>query len=307
MIGRKKHAMRAHTLTVLLAALGVSGGVDHVSGQDPGVRRPGMAGQQAAQQEGITFNFQGLDLASVITAMGQAAGLNVMSTNMPEVLVDYRNPNPMTPQEVDALIRTLAQSHGVTISELPGVLLLEGPLVQEGELVEPRQLFIHRLQHANAMVLSGTLQALFGGSVPMGSGARQASQTLSQQLQAMELQSAQSIQGTQTGAQGQVTFVTAPGELEGDVQIVPDEVTNSLLVRATSGDWAIIQEAILSLNAGSPRLQTAAQPTITTIVWMFRPVFCLCFVLHMLLPWMFSGPGTSMWGSLSRHCPPPGM
>ncbi|CAN5623047.1 hypothetical protein BH23GEM9_BH23GEM9_26970 [soil metagenome] len=33
-------------------------------------------------------------------------------------------------------------------------------------------------------------------------------------------------------------------ELSGAVDIVPDEATNTLLVRATSGDWAIIEEAI---------------------------------------------------------------
>jgi general secretion pathway protein D len=208
-----------------------------------------MMRQQAAPQEGgITLNFQNLDLAYVVTAMGQAAGINVVSTNMPEVLVTLRTAQPVTPEEVGSLIRSLAAAHGVTVTEEPGFLRLQGPLVQEGELLEPRHLFIHRLEHANALVLSGTLQALFGGSVPTGSSARQAPQTLSQQLQTMEAQSAQARQGIQTGTQGQVTFVTVPGELEGAVQIVPDEVTNSLLVRATAGDWAIIEQAIQSLD-----------------------------------------------------------
>jgi len=149
---------------------------------------------------------------------------------------------------VGSLIRSLAQAYGVAVFEEPGFLRLQGPLVQEGEFVEPRHLFIHRLQHANALVLSSTLQALFGGSAPIGSSARQAPQTLSQQLQAIEVRSAQSLQGVQTGTQGQVTLITAPGELEGDVQIVPDEVTNSLLVRATTADWAIIEEAIQALD-----------------------------------------------------------
>jgi len=207
-----------------------------------------MRQQQAAPQEGITFNFQNLDLAYVVTAMGQAAGINVLSTNMPEVLVNYRTPQPMTSEQVGLLIRSLAEAYGVAVIEEPGLLRLQGPLVQEGEFLEPRHLFIHRLQHANALVLSSTLQALFGGSAPIGSSARLSTQTLSQQLSAMEAQSAQSLQGVQTGSQGQVTFVTAPGELEGDVQIVPDEVTNSLLVRATTADWAIIQEAIEALD-----------------------------------------------------------
>jgi len=248
MTRRTKHTRRAVTLTVSFLVAGGFGLTAQALAQEPPVRRPGVMRQQVAPQEGITLNFQNLDLAYVVTAMGQAAGINVVSTNMPEVLVNLRTPDPVTPEEVGSLIRSLALAYGVAVFEEPGFLRLQGPLVQEGEFLEPRHLFIHRLQHANALVLSSTLQALFGGSAPIGSSARQAPQTLSQQLQAIEVRSAQSLQGVQTGTQGQVAFVTAPGELEGDVQIVPDEVTNSLLVRATTADWAIIEEAIQALD-----------------------------------------------------------
>ena len=249
MTRRTEHTMRAVTLTLCFLVGGGLALASQLSAQDPTARRPGMLRQQVAPQEGgITLNFQNLDLAYVVTAMGQAAGINVVSTNMPEVLVNLRTPDPVTPEEVGSLIRSLAEAYGVAVIEEPGFLRLQGPLVQEGEFLEPRHLFIHRLQHANALVLSSTLQALFGGSAPIGSSSRLSTQTLSQQLSAMEVQSAQSLQGVQTGSQGQVTFVTAPGELEGDVQIVPDEVTNSLLVRATTADWAIIQEAIEALD-----------------------------------------------------------
>ena len=85
--------------------------------------------------------------------------------------------------------------------------------------------------------------------MPIGTAARQlGTSTLSQDLQALEQQSAQSAQGIQTGAAQAVSFVTAPGELENQVQIVPDEITNSLLIRATVDDWAIIQQAIEALD-----------------------------------------------------------
>jgi general secretion pathway protein D len=218
--------------------------------QDPpvGGGRAGRLRQQAGAQEGITVNFQNLDLGYVVTALGQAAGINVVASNMPEVLVTVHNPVPYTVEQVESLIRSLAESYGVEVIEGDGYLGLQGPLMQDGEVLVPRQLFIQRLQHANALMLASTLQALFGGSMPMGFAARQAPQTLSQQLQTIEQQSAQSLQGIQTGAQGQVTVLTAPGELEGDVQIVPDEITNSLLVRATVNDWAVIQQAIQSLD-----------------------------------------------------------
>ena len=122
--------------------------------------------RQTAPQEGITLNFQNLDLAYVVTAMGQAAGINVVSSNMPEVLVTLRTAEPVTRAEVESLIRSLAAAHGVAVVEEPGFLRLQGPLVQEGEVLEPRQLYIHRLQHANSLVLASTLQALFGATGP---------------------------------------------------------------------------------------------------------------------------------------------
>jgi len=248
-----EYTVRAVTLILSLVLVSGLTVAPSASAQEPPPnRRSGMMrGQEAPQrgaQEGITLNFQNLELAYVVSAMGQAAGINVVSSDMPEVLVTLRTAQPVTRDEVDSLIRSLAAAHGITVVEEAGFLRLQGPLMQDGELLEPRQLFIHRLQHANALVLSSTLQALFGGSAPLGRSARQVPQTLSQQLQAMEIQSAQAFTGNQTGAGGQISFITAPGELEGDVQIVPDEVTNSLLVRATVADWAIIQEAIESLD-----------------------------------------------------------
>ena len=77
--------MRVMTLALLLVG-GLTSAIP-VSAQDPlPTRRPGGMRQQVAGQEGITLNFQNLDLAYVVSAMGQSAGINVVSSNMPEVL-----------------------------------------------------------------------------------------------------------------------------------------------------------------------------------------------------------------------------
>jgi len=243
--------MKTTRSTVTLLALAIILGAAQAPAQERPVRRPGMARQLEAQQEnpqeGITLNFQNLDLAHVLTAMGQAAGINVVSSNMPEVPVTLRTAEPVSREEVIALIRSLAQAHGVTVAEEPGFLRLQGPLLQEGELVEPRQLYIHRLRHANALVLGSTLQALFGATGPRISPASARAETLSQQLRAIERASGQVYQGAQLSG-GNVTFNVGSGELEGDVQIVADEVTNSLLIRATVADWAVLEQAIAALD-----------------------------------------------------------
>jgi type II secretory pathway component GspD/PulD (secretin) len=102
-----------------------------------------------------------------------------------------------------------------------------------------RELYMYRLRHARAPALAATLQALFGGAIPTGSTANRA-QTLSQQLN--QLQAGGATQAV--APQSIILQQPGSGELEGNVLIIPDEVTNSLLVRATPGDWTIVESAM---------------------------------------------------------------
>ncbi len=104
-----------------------------------------------------------------------------------------------------SLIREFAAAHGITVVEGPGVLRLQGPLVQEGEVVEPRQLYIHRLRARQRPGPGQHPPGPIRGSAPIGSSSRQTTQTLSQQLRAIEQASAQSHQGRPASG-GQVTF-----------------------------------------------------------------------------------------------------
>jgi len=197
-------------------------------------------------QEGITLNFQNVDLASVITALGQAAGINVAAANMPDVPVSLRTAGPVPPEDVEALIRQLATANGVTVTEESGFLVLQGPILEDGVIQEPRFLYIYQLQHARAPMLAATLSALFGGAIPTGNVGFPTTQTLSQQLQTLEQQTLGGGFGVGVQQQG-FNFQVGAGELQGDVQIVPDQLTNTLLVRARVNDW-IIEQAIQALD-----------------------------------------------------------
>jgi general secretion pathway protein D len=210
------------------------------------------AGPAAAQQQqqgitqtqqGIILNFQDVDLAYVISALAQAAQLNVVYSDLPAKNVTLRTSEAVSPNDVEGLIRDLAASNGITVTDQNGFMRLQGG-GQEAQ--QPRQLYILRLRHARAPILAQTLQALFGGGLIQAQSPQQAA-TLSQQLRVMEQQAAQL---RQQAAQNQQFFVPTVrmGELEGAVTIVPDEITNSLLVRATASDWSVIQQAIQSLD-----------------------------------------------------------
>jgi type II secretory pathway component GspD/PulD (secretin) len=195
---------------------------------------------------GILLNFQDVDLAFAMSALAQAAGINMVYTDLPQKPVTLRTMQPVSTGEVVGLIRNLAVANGVSVIQEPGFMRLQGMGTPTTE--DPRHLFIHRLQHARAPVLAATLQALFGGAVRMPTtAAAAAAGTLSQQLRQMEMQSAQAAVRQPTP-----TIITTQqaqaGGIQGAVQIIPDEVTNSLLVRASPADWQIIEQAINSLD-----------------------------------------------------------
>ena len=202
---------------------------------------PAAAQQQGIQrtQQGINLNFQDATLASVVSALAQLASLNVVYYDLPDKQVTVRTSRPVSIDEVAGLIRSLAISNGVSVTEVGGFMRLQGAVAQDQQ--PPRQLYIERLRHARAPILSETLTTLFGG-VAVTRTAAQAAQSLGQQLRALEQQQQLAQQGIQIG---QPRIV---GELEGNVTIVPDELTNSLLVRATPSDWQIIQQAIQALD-----------------------------------------------------------
>lgn len=186
----------------------------------------------------VQLDFQDLDLAYVMSTLAQMAGLNLMYHDLPSKPITLRTVQPVPRAEIPNLIRSIAAANGIAIEEDVGFLRLIGA----GQASEPdnRQLFIYRLRHVRAANLGGTLQALFGGALPQSSGSG-LPPTLSQQLQTLQA-------GPQVQQIPQGIIIGQAGSLQGNVLIVPDEVTNSLLIRATPTDWGIIEQAVQALD-----------------------------------------------------------
>jgi len=207
-------------------------GAQPLTAQQPGLQR--VAG-------GIQLNFQDVDLAFVFTALAQAGGLNLIYHDLPAKQVTLRTAQAVPASDIRNLIRSLAVANGVSFQEDGTFIRLVG---SGAAGPDPRQLFIYRLQHARATTLAGTLQALFGGTIPQGA-ARATPVPLSQQLQ--QLQAAGQQPQVVAGPQG-ITITTRGGDVSGEVFIVPDEVTNSLLIRASPADWSVVEQALISLD-----------------------------------------------------------
>jgi general secretion pathway protein D len=210
---------------------------------------------------GILVDFQDVDLRAVVTALAEAGGLNVSYGELPSRKVTLRMRQPVAKSDILPLLRSLAQSNGVQVTEEAGLIKLitdesRTPAgVQRAQNAAAQQaaesrLFVYRVKHVRAAKLASTLQSIFGG----GSGQAVAdapgisTQRLSQQLAANQLPPARD-----SIAVAVVTPVTGaaanlPGMLKGEVKIVPDETTNSVVIHAQPADYEVVRQAIEALD-----------------------------------------------------------
>jgi len=105
------------------------------------------------------------------------------------------------------------------------------------------QLFVIRLKHARSADVAATINLLFGGGGEFSGSSGLSSGTLSDELQRQRVPPV---------GQGQPANAAPPAgaqsALEGQVTIVPDELTNSLLIRASQEDFEVLQAAIEQLD-----------------------------------------------------------
>ena len=114
---------------------------------------------------------------------------------------------------------------------------------------EPVQLNVIRLKHARAADVAATVNLLFGGSGAFAGAQGLGGGTLSQELQ-RNLVPPEVIGAKPAPAAAGPSTGTPPSSFTGQVTIVPDELTNSLLVRAAQEDFAVLQTAVNELGQG---------------------------------------------------------
>jgi general secretion pathway protein D len=212
--------------------------------------------------QGALFEFQDADLSLVLNALAAAGGLSLVYGELPDRSVTLRLAQPVSADQIPTLLESIAQANGLTVVREGPILRLTSAepsavTTQATDSVPQRRLYVYRLQHARAPRLASTLQALFGGqSSTTAAGFGVTTQTLSQQLRSQAVQAVTpgAPPGDLDAAEPAVSAVPTqqiaalPGELIGEVQIVPEETTNSLLVRATPEDWQVIQDAVQALD-----------------------------------------------------------
>ena len=220
---------------------------------------PSASGQQPVRvtPEGVLVDFQDADLRLVITALAEAGGLNVVYSELPARRVTLRMKQPVPRDNMLPLLRSLAQSNGLRVAEDSSFIRLEpagaaeppeGARDTTGGQPEELRLFVYRLKHVRAARLGGTLQSLFGGPTQTSLRPVEGELPLSEGLRQGPANPLSPDSTPKVAVDLGPQRTSLPGQLKGEVQIVPDETTNSLLVRAGPSDWEVLRQAIVALD-----------------------------------------------------------
>jgi len=236
-------------------------------------RDTGAAAGVTAGRDSVTVHLVDADLRAVVQALAPYLDRPVIfGSTVPGTRVTLETPHPvarsavldlltgvLTSQNLELATDTAAGLYRVQPKPPPPVAA--APAAPESDQripAGPIQLYIIHLRHARAADVAATVNALYGrasafgepGASP-GSGSGLRPETLGQQLEANQVPPA----GANAGAPGAVAnpnvVAGAAGHaatLTGQVTIVPDPRSNSLLIRASPADFALIDAAVKELD-----------------------------------------------------------
>ena len=142
-----------------------------------GIALPAHANAQQAPGGPIQFDFQDADLRLVLSALAEAGHFNLLYAELPQRHVTLRTNQPIPPDQVLPLLRSLAASNGLKVTEDGAFIRIEdmgpgatgtgdgrGATGKDSTPSADVRLFVYRLKHARAVKLAGTLQSIFGGA-----------------------------------------------------------------------------------------------------------------------------------------------
>jgi type II secretory pathway component GspD/PulD (secretin) len=201
--------------------------------------------------DSVSVRFVDADLRAVVQALGRYLPKPVLVGAIPVLRVSLETPTPVPRTGIAALLKGLVASQGLEFSE-DSAFFQVAPKVSEPAPAAPYgrardtaavELFVIRLKHARAADVAATVNQLFGGGAEFSGSSGLSGGTLSDELR----RNVVSPQGAQPAAASDRPAVR-PSVLGGAVTLVPDELTNSLLIRASQGDYEVIRGAVDQLD-----------------------------------------------------------
>jgi general secretion pathway protein D len=203
--------------------------------------------------DSLTVRFVETDIRAVIQALGRYLPKPVLVGNVQPVRVSLETPGPVDRATLVALLKGLVESQSLEFKEDSAFFRIAprqpdvarpppGATAARGDS-GPVQLFVIRLRHARAYDVAATVNLLFGAGGEFSGRAGSSAGTLSDELR----RNVVAPQGGPAQQPGTGPPVRSSA-LTGGVTIVPDELTNSLLVRASQADFDVMKEAVEQLD-----------------------------------------------------------
>lgn len=200
--------------------------------------------------DSFSVHFVETDLRAVIQALSRYLPKPLLVGQFQPVRVSLETPGLVGRGAVVPLIKGLVESQNLSFTEDSAFYRITmhvqdparspaGPPTRSDSAI---QLFVIRLKHAHASDVAATVNMLFGGGGEFSGSNGLSSGTLSDELRRNVVPPAGAP--TQPAAQPS----SRPASLSGPVTIVPDEITNSLLIRASQQDYDVLQQAVDQLD-----------------------------------------------------------
>jgi len=206
--------------------------------------------------DSISVRFVEADIRAVIQALGRYLAKPVLVGNLQATRVSLETPAPVPRTAVAQLLKGLVESQNLAFTEDSAFFRIAPPALDRprppggvgsgGRDTAAVQLFVIRLRHARAADVAATVNLLFGAGGEFSGRAGLATPTLSDELRRNVVPPAGGAPPA-AGAPASPAGAKA-ATLSGSVTIVPDQLTNSLLIRASQADFDVLRQAVEQLD-----------------------------------------------------------
>jgi general secretion pathway protein D len=206
--------------------------------------------------DSLTVRLLEVDLRAAIQALGRYLPKPVLVGPIQAGKVTLETPGPVARSALPTLLRGLVESQGLVLLEDSAFYRVtsapvrpgppggaQGGAGPPGEGQGEVELFVIRLKHARAADVAATVNLLFGGTGAFSGNGGLSTGTLSDELRRQQVPP-QGAGPAPAGAEP----ARRPATLSGEVTIVPDALTNALLIRCTPADFEILRAAVDQLD-----------------------------------------------------------
>ena len=208
----------------------------------------------AERGDSVTVHLVDVDLRAAVQALSRYMDRPVVFSGAPGAHVTLETPRAVARADVPRLLRGMLESQGMELvnDSASGIYRLRTreaaptnaaatPAALSAQGVE---LFVIHLRHAKAVEVAATVNTLYGRASALGEIGQRTEPTLSNGLTQNQVPPTASppIPQAVPGVAGQ------SATLSGETIIVPDSRANSLLIRASRSDFALIQAAVNELD-----------------------------------------------------------